>query len=88
MKPNMQKLENERIYKYCGFVDHVSTWLRTHVRFLRAGDRFQIGDEKFLATGDPYFRQAKEKPIMTKVLSGEVFDEPESGWTINFVKER
>lgn len=93
IKANMQKLEDEKIYKYCGFIDHVQTWIRTHAKFLRAGDRFKIGDEIFLATGDPYWNQPPMiKPTVENIAKG-LYDprdppiEQEPGWTIKFVKE-
>ncbi len=93
MKANMQKLEDEKIFKSCGFTEnHDQNWLRTHIKFIRAGDKFRICDEEFLAIVDPFWLEPKiVKPTVENIARG-VYDprnppiEQPGGWSIKFIK--
>ncbi len=86
----MKKLEDERILKYCG----LGQWLRSHIKFIRAGDRFKIGEERFLATGDPYFYEppGPDQATIRNIARGmpaDIMDpiKPIPGWTIKFIPD-
>ena len=93
-----KKFENMRVQVWC---DPPKKWVLSHVKFLRAGNRFRVKKwggaeaETFLATSDPYLRvpEKKSAPSLMEVAMNpeaiEMFDKPEPPyWTVNHVKER
>jgi hypothetical protein len=89
--------ENKRVFLWCEVPmkterdAYKGYWLRSHVKFLRAGSRFRVDDTVYLATSDPFYRKVEEpEPTLLKMVAG-MFEpkgeKPEEGWTVNYVKE-
>lgn len=90
---NMMKLESERIFKLCELPmksendSYKFWWLRTHIKWLRAGDTFKIRDNKYLATSDPYFRVPENDPVKQIMGLTNKKEKEDPGWTIRFVRQ-
>ena len=99
-----RNFEKEDVHKWCESKmktesdSYDGQWIRSHVRFLRAGDRFCVADEVFMATSGPIFVDTPPRVEMPSLF--DIAKDPElikelqnpkkfvGYWTINFVVER